>query len=41
MLTPDVVELAKEFGGGFAAYWTHHVFSKVWHRARIPRRRHG
>lgn len=24
------VEIAKEFGGGFAAYWTHHLFHKAW-----------
>jgi hypothetical protein len=29
--TPEhLVTLAKEFGGGFGAYWTHHVFAKVW-----------
>jgi ssRNA-specific RNase YbeY (16S rRNA maturation enzyme) len=33
IVSPDhLVELAKEFGGGFAAYWTHHVFHKIWHR---------
>lgn len=31
--------LAKEFGGGFVAYWLHHVYSRVWHAVRIPRRR--
>ena len=38
------IELAKEFGGGFAAYWTHHLFHKVWHASghtlRLRRRRH-
>lgn len=31
MIAPEhVAELAKEFGGGFAAYWTHHVFHRLW-----------
>lgn len=31
-LIAKVIEVAKEFGGGFGAYWTHHVFHKVWRR---------
>lgn len=26
----QAIEVLKEFGGGFAAYWTHHLFHKVW-----------
>lgn len=35
------IELAKEFGGGFAAYWTHHLFHKAWHRSGHLFRRGG
>lgn len=38
------LEVVKEFGGGYGAYWTHHVFHKLWHasgRTRVLRRRRG
>lgn len=40
----QIVEIAKEFGGGFVAYWTHHLFHKTWHLSHrlqrlLPRRR--
>jgi hypothetical protein len=43
-LTPDpntLIEVAKEFGGGFVAYWTHHVFHKVWHATGHFKRKGG
>jgi hypothetical protein len=36
---PDLVELAKEFGGGFAAYWVHSIFHRVWHAIEHEPRR--
>jgi hypothetical protein len=40
MIAPEhIAELAKEFGGGFAAYWLHHAYHRVWHRMRLPRHR--
>ena len=31
IISPEhALELLKEFGGGFVAYWTHHFFHKVW-----------
>ena len=32
----QAIEVLKEFGGGFAAYWTHHLFHKVWHLSHRP-----
>jgi hypothetical protein len=38
MIDPQrIAELARDFGGGFLAYWTHHVFARVW--PRMMRRR--
>lgn len=38
ILSPEhISELAKEFGGGFVAYWLHHVYQHAW-RALRPRR---
>ena len=35
LVAERLVEIAKEFGGGFVAYFLHHMFHKVW---RIPAR---